>query len=97
MLCNQSLWLLKEDVMASFRLDFKCHLSYSRQSSLSQKTMLKSEGQAIFGLMLGAMIRSLTLSRGAWILAFSKIQTIKCLWVALFEMKCGGCVILPLN
>lgn len=68
-------------------LSFKCHSSYSQPVVLVPKTVLKSEGQALFGQTLGAMTRSLTLSWVAWILDFFKLPPVKRLWVVLLEMK----------
>lgn len=53
------------DIMASFMLSFKCHSSYSQEVVLVPKTVLKSEGRALFGQTLGAVAHSLTLSWGA--------------------------------
>lgn len=37
------------DIMASFMLSFKCNSSYSQALVLVPKTVLKFEGQALFG------------------------------------------------
>ena len=71
------------DIIASFMLSFKCHSSYSEAVVLVPKTVLKSEGQALFGQALEAMTRSLTLSCVTWILDFSKMPPIRSLRVVL--------------
>lgn len=73
------------DIMASFMLSFKCHSSYSQGVVLVPKTVLKSEGRALFGQTLGAVAHSLTLSWGAW------------LFLKFHPLNIFGFVVLPLN
>lgn len=99
---SQSIILLAErfnqlDIMASFMLCFKCHSSYSQAVVLAPKTVLKSEGQALFGPTLGAVAHSLTFSWGAWILDFSLNATHQTSMGGPVWDEICGFVVLPLN
>lgn len=85
------------DIMASFMLSFKCHSSYSQAVVLVLKTVLKSEGQALFDQIAWSGDTQFDFEPGSMDIGFFLHATHQTsMGGPVWDEKCGF-VVLPLN